>query len=86
MATPPTPVGPLAVPESVSDHRKRLEALRDALTAAMEGAGPRDLAPIAGQLRRVLADLSALPDVTEVSDVDDLAAKRARRRAASASA
>ena len=64
------------------DQRKRLEALRDRLTDAVAEAGARDLAPLSGQLRAVLNDLAALPDVTEASDVDDLAAQRARRRAA----
>lgn len=82
MATPPTPVGASTPDPTVADHRKRLEALRDVLTAAIADAGPRDLAPLAGQLRRVLADLAALPQTEGVSLADDLAAKRARRRSA----
>lgn len=76
------PVGPPKEPIGTAEQRKRLEGLRDRLTEAIAAAGTRDLAPLAGQLRAVLHDLAALPDVTEASDVDDLAAQRARRRAA----
>jgi hypothetical protein len=82
MARRAAPVGAPKEPPGSAEHRRRLEALRDALTAAVAGAGNRDLAPLAGQLRAVLSDLAALPDVTEASDVDDLASKRARRRSA----
>lgn len=82
MARAAAPVGARKEPAGTSEHRKRLEALRDALTTAIADAGNRDLAPLAGQLRAVLADLAALPDASEASDVDDLARKRARRRAA----
>jgi hypothetical protein len=64
----------------VGDHRARLEALRDRLAAAIEDAGARDLAPLAGRYQAVLAELAALPTVTEVDEVDDLAAKRRARR------
>ena len=84
MATPPTPITPQAVTAVTAEHRDRLVALRDSLTTAVDEAGPRDLAPLAGQLRRVLADLAALPDASEASDVDDLAASRARRRSKAA--
>lgn len=80
MARRQAPVGAPKEPAGTTEHRRRLEALRDALTAAIANAGNRDLAPLAGQLRAVLSDLAALPDMTEASDVDDLAAKRARRR------
>ena len=82
MARPQAPVGAPKEPPGVVEQRTRLEALRDRLTAAIAEAGSRDLAPLAGQLRAVLNDLAALPAVTEASDVDDLAAQRARRRAA----
>lgn len=84
MATPPTPISPSKPDPAREDQRARLLALRDRLEAAVAGAGPRDLAPLAGQLRRVLADLAAVPDTGAESKVDDLAAKRAARRAASA--
>lgn len=77
------PVGASKEPVGTAEQRQRLSALRDVLTAAMADAGTRDLAPLAGQLRAVLKDLAGLPDVTEASRVDDLAAKRARRRSAS---
>jgi hypothetical protein len=70
------------MPAGPVEQRRRLEALRDRLTDAVAEAGARDLAPLASQLRAVLSDIASLPDVTEASDVDDLASKRARRRAA----
>lgn len=81
MARRQAPVAPTKVPLALADRRLRLESLRDALTVAVTDASRRDLPPLAGQLRAVLADLAALPDMSGVSDVDDLAAKRARRRA-----
>lgn len=84
MARPAAPVGAAKEPAGTAEYRKRLEALRDALTLAISDAGKRDIAPIAGQLRAVLSDLAALPNVTEASDVDDLARKRERRRSATA--
>ena len=77
------PVGAPKEPVGTAEQRLRLEALRDALTTALADAGTRDLAPLAGQLRAVLKDLAGLPMVTETSRVDDLAAQRAHRRAAS---
>jgi hypothetical protein len=82
----PRPQAPVGAPKEdvgTAEHRKGLEALRDVLTKRLAEAGNRDTAPIAGQLRAVLKELAALPAVTEASAVDDLAAKRARRRAAS---
>lgn len=76
------PVGAAKVDFGALEHRQRLESLRDRLTEAVASAGSRDLAPLAGQLRAVLVELAAVPDVKKASDVDDLAAKRARRRAA----
>ncbi len=84
MATPPTPIGRQGVSKAASDHRARLVSLRDGLTEKLDEAGPREYAPLAGQLRACLADLAALPDVTEASLDDDLRKRRAARRAASA--
>ncbi len=84
MARRPTPVGRPAGQGGTVDHRARLEALRDRLEAAVSEAGHRDLAPLAGQLRQVLAELAALGDVKETSGVDDLRAARERRRAGAA--
>lgn len=85
MARKAAPVGAPKPPSGLDEHRKRLEALRDLLTNALAEAGARDTAPIAGQLRAVLADLAAVPDMKAASDVDDLAAQRARRRSAATS-
>lgn len=86
MAKPQAPVGAPKAPGVDEDRRKRLEALRDRLEAAIADAGNRDLAPLAARYQAVLAELASLPTVTETSDVDDLAARRkARRAAASAS-
>jgi hypothetical protein len=63
--------------------RQQLTALRDALARSYGGAGSRDQAPIAAQLRQVLIDLDGLPLSGEESTVDDLAAARAARRAGS---
>lgn len=64
------------------DRRRSLEALRDHLAQELENA-PAGLAigPIANQLRVVLAELDTLPDATKESTVDDLAKRRATRRA-----
>lgn len=64
------------------DRRTALEALRDHLAAALEVADERSVAPIANQLRQVLADLDEIPAAEEASTVDDLAARRATRRSA----
>lgn len=45
-----------------SDRRRRLESIRDQLTAAMESAEPSVMAQIAGQLRQVLKEIDELPD------------------------
>lgn len=86
MPRKPAPVGPPKVDQVSADHRKRLEALRDRLEAAVADAGNRDLAPLAARYTAVLTELAAMPEAVEVSDVDDLAARRrARRAGASAS-
>lgn len=82
MARRAAPVGAPKSDPTADEHRRRLEALRDDLTASMREVPARDKAQLAGQLRAVLNDLAALPAATKASDVDDLAAQRARRRAA----
>ncbi len=84
MARRQAPVGPSPSAGGSGDHRARLEALRDRLESAVGEAGHRDLAPLAGQLRQVLAELAALGDTKETSGVDDLRAARERRRAGAA--
>lgn len=66
------------------DRREALEAIRDRLAAEMAGAEGRDAATIAKELRAVMTELDALPG-GEVSKLDDLAARRAARRADAAS-
>ena len=72
----------MPLPEVVAngDLRKSLEAIRDRLATELEAAPSRDCAPLAKQLAQVLHDLDGLPG-EEKSDLDDLQAKRAARRA-----
>lgn len=85
MARPLTPVGAPKSSPGQADHRARLTALRDRLEAALDEAGTRDLAPLAGRYQAVLAELAAMPAVDEqVVTNDDLAAARAARRRAAA--
>jgi hypothetical protein len=65
-----------------TDHRSRLEAVRDRLTEELNEASGRDVASIARELRLTLAELESLPDAREESPVDDLSARREARRAA----
>jgi hypothetical protein len=64
------------------DFRRSLEAIRDKLAVELAAAEGRDAAPLAKELRAVIAQLEALPGGREGSKSDDLAAKRAARRAA----
>ena len=50
------------------DHRQRLEALRDRLAGAIDGASDRDLAPLAARYQSVLAELALLPDPNAAAD------------------
>jgi len=63
------------------NRRAALEALRDLLAAATaECEQPRDLPNLARQLSAVLADIDDLPNVIEVSNADEIAARRVTRR------
>lgn len=66
------------------DRRKALEDLRDTLASAIAttDAG-RDIAALARQFSLVLSELDTLQVPKEASKVDDLAARRTRRRSAS---
>ena len=64
------------------DRRAALLALRDELARRLVDA-ERDAAPLARQLTIVLREIEQLPVPGEKSRVDDLAKRRARRRAAS---
>ena len=63
------------------NHRKSLEALRDALAEGMAAADPNVIPQYAARLQAVLAEIAALPS-TEKSEVDDLVERRKARRSA----
>ncbi|MEV0227990.1 hypothetical protein [Nonomuraea sp. NPDC050786] len=65
------------------DRRAALEAIRDRLAAELDSAEKRDAAVVAKELRQVLAELEALPG-GEVDTLDDLAARRTKRRSKAA--
>jgi hypothetical protein len=65
------------------DRRALLEDLQSQLKDAFDTAMPRDKAVLAKEIRAVTAELESLP-TGEVSSVDDLARKRAARRAEAA--
>jgi hypothetical protein len=67
-----------------SERGTGLKALRTKLFAELADAAGRDVAAIARELRAVMAEIETLPSERKDSPVDDLAAKRASRRAAAA--
>lgn len=69
---------------AAGDHRASLEALRDHLASALEMADVDKKAPLAKQLADVLRDLSTMPAAKGRSSLDDLAARRRDRGAATA--
>lgn len=81
MAKRAVPVRP-TVETPDADLRRRLIAMRDLLTERLSEAAARDTAPIASRLQAVLTQLAAIPEATEASTLDDLAARRASRRSA----
>lgn len=64
--------------------REGLVALRDVLAETITQAEPRETAALARQLQAVMAALDALPVAEKVNPVDDLKARRAKRRGAPA--
>ena len=78
MATPE----PKSLPEVVreGDHRASLIALRDHLAERLAVA-EKDAAPLARQLTIVLAQIASLPASESGSKLDEIAARRAARRA-----
>lgn len=74
----------MGLPDVVAsgDRRKSLEAIRDHLALNLVDAEGREIAPIAKELRAVMAEIYSLPGEREGSKSDELAAKRAARRAA----
>lgn len=65
---------------ATGDIREQLTSLRDLLADRLAEAEPRESAPLARQLVDVLARIAALPG-EEKSTLDDLTARRAKRRA-----
>ncbi len=66
------------------DHRQSLSELRQVLAGAIDaGPVPRDLAALSRRLMSVMAELAALPQAEKESPVDDIAARRQKRRTAS---
>jgi hypothetical protein len=64
---------------ATGDYRRSLEAIRDRLAGELSDAVGRDVAPVAKELRTVIAEIERLPGGERVSKVDELAARRARR-------
>jgi hypothetical protein len=69
-------------PLQSSDPLRALRADRDLLAAAMQVAEPKELAGLSREYRAVLAELERRGVGREESVTDDLAARRANRRAA----
>jgi hypothetical protein len=68
-------------------HLDRLHILRDTLTQTIATCEERNLAPLAGRLQAVLAEIESIERATpKGSKVDELASKRKARRAATPSA
>lgn len=74
---------PLTEAVASGDRRRALTALRDRLAEEIEGSrSSMAIAPMAKQLTDVLKELDGLPIPGEVSRVDELARRAARRREA----
>jgi hypothetical protein len=67
------------------DQRARLEALREHFQARLADAADRDATAIGRLLKDIDTDLAKLPNKSEVSDADEIAARRTSRRAGSSS-
>lgn len=76
-----TDAGPVAEAAATGDHRRILEALRDRLAAELDDddTPPQSVAGLAKQLAAVSSDLDHLTP-PEVSNLDEIANARARRR------
>ena len=72
----------LATVTANGSRRASLEALRQTLAEAIDdGPAARDLASLSRRLMMVMAEIDALPEVQEVSALDEILARRARRAA-----
>lgn len=78
----PTPVLTLEQAMASGSRRDALVALRDHLAQRLLVAD-KDAAPLARQLTIVLREIAELPALDKESSLDDLAKRRASRRAAS---
>ena len=67
--------------EVQKSNRDGLTALRDLLARTLEDAEPKDVASLAGRLQSVLAALDSLPAAKGINPLDEIAAKRTKRRA-----
>lgn len=65
------------------DPRARLEALREHFATRLPDAADRDATAIGRLIKDIDADLAKMPNRAEVSDADEIAARRAARRAGS---
>ena len=66
---------------SEGDYRASLEALRDELARAIDaGPPPRDLAALANQLTKVLAELSKMKPPAEGTVLDEVGRRRQERQ------
>ena len=63
------------------DPRARLEQLREHFAARLPDAADRDATAIGRLIKDIDADLAKMPNAAEVSDADEIAARRAARRA-----
>lgn len=62
-------------------RRERLETARDRLASAIDAVeSMRDLAPLVREYRATMAEIDGLPSTAEVSNADEIAARRAARR------
>jgi len=68
----------------VQDRRTALEAVRANLASRLDACEDREAASVARQLLAVLAEIEALPVAKESDPVNELADKRAKRRAKAA--
>lgn len=68
----------------IEDPRQRLEDLRAEMLRRLPEAADRDATAMGRLIKDIDADLAKLPNRAEVSDADEIAARRAARRAGSA--
>jgi hypothetical protein len=65
------------------DPRARLEALREHFAERLPDAADRDATAIGRLIKDIDAELAKMPTPGKVSDADEIAARRAARRAGS---